>query len=64
MVLLSPSLGIDLDSHGLQFKSMIAAPAKTRLVLSPIYDGDVAIKGVVFDMDGTLTVPQNWMFGK
>ncbi|KAK9471943.1 HAD-like domain-containing protein [Dipodascopsis tothii] len=26
--------------------------------------GQVEIKGVVFDMDGTLCLPQTWMFGK
>jgi hypothetical protein len=30
----------------------------TRAILMPIKDGDIQIKGVVFDMDGTLCLPQ------
>ncbi|CAN6630060.1 hypothetical protein TRVA0_012S02058 [Trichomonascus vanleenenianus] len=33
-----------------------------RLILNPKKPGDIQIKGVVFDMDGTLCLPQTWMF--
>lgn len=34
------------------------------MILSPVKEGDVAIKGIVFDMDGTLCLPQTWMFAE
>lgn len=34
-----------------------------RLILNPTEKGDIPIKGVIFDMDGTLCLPQTWMFG-
>lgn len=34
------------------------------MVLKPLKAGDVAIKGMVFDMDGTLCLPQTWMFAE
>ena len=33
-----------------------------RLILDPVNDNDYQIKGIVFDMDGTLCVAQTWMF--
>ncbi|ODV96929.1 hypothetical protein PACTADRAFT_48717 [Pachysolen tannophilus NRRL Y-2460] len=33
-----------------------------RMVLNPENSNEVAIKGVIFDMDGTLCLPQPWMF--
>lgn len=33
-----------------------------RLILNPTEKGDIPIKGVIFDMDGTLCLPQTWMF--
>ncbi|KAK9451262.1 HAD-like domain-containing protein [Limtongia smithiae] len=35
-----------------------------RLILTPTLPTDVAVRGVVFDMDGTLCLPQTWMFGE
>lgn len=29
-----------------------------RLILNPKNAGDIAIKGIIFDMDGTLCLPQ------
>lgn len=34
------------------------------MILKPLKAGDVAIKGMVFDMDGTLCLPQTWMFAE
>ncbi|ODQ68422.1 HAD-like protein [Nadsonia fulvescens var. elongata DSM 6958] len=36
----------------------------TRMTLKAIQSGHTQIKGVVFDMDGTLCKPQTWMFGQ
>ncbi|ODV62405.1 putative haloacid dehalogenase-like hydrolase [Ascoidea rubescens DSM 1968] len=33
-----------------------------RLILNPVKENDYQIKGIVFDMDGTLCVAQTWMF--
>lgn len=35
-----------------------------RMTLNPLKAGDVIVKGIIFDMDGTLCQPQTWMFGK
>ncbi|KAK9463134.1 HAD-like domain-containing protein [Lipomyces oligophaga] len=35
-----------------------------RLILKPTLPTDIAIKGIVFDMDGTLCLPQTWMFAE
>ncbi|KAK9481181.1 HAD-like domain-containing protein [Lipomyces japonicus] len=35
-----------------------------RLILKPSLPTDVQVKGLIFDMDGTLCLPQTWMFGK
>ncbi|KAK9456490.1 HAD-like domain-containing protein [Dipodascopsis uninucleata] len=33
-----------------------------RLILNPTLSSDIPVKGIVFDMDGTLCLPQTWMF--
>lgn len=33
-----------------------------RIILNPIYSNDVPIHALIFDMDGTLCLPQTWMF--
>ncbi|KAK9237902.1 HAD-like domain-containing protein [Lipomyces kononenkoae] len=35
-----------------------------RLVLIPKSPDDVPVKGLIFDMDGTLCMPQTWMFAE
>ncbi|KAK9464629.1 HAD-like domain-containing protein [Lipomyces arxii] len=35
-----------------------------RLILSPKLATDNSVKGLVFDMDGTLCLPQTWMFAE
>lgn len=35
-----------------------------RMTLNPLKAGDVIVKGIIFDMDGTLCQPQTWMFGR
>lgn len=37
-------------------------PRPMRAILNPVANGDVPIKGVIFDMDGTLCLPQTYMF--
>lgn len=43
-------------------RTFIKHTTMTRAVLKPVADSDVAIKGVIFDMDGTLCLPQTYMF--
>ena len=40
---------------------MLLMPAR-RLVLKAVKPGETQISGIVFDMDGTLTKPQSYMF--
>ncbi|KAK7205367.1 HAD-like domain-containing protein [Myxozyma melibiosi] len=35
-----------------------------RLTLNPSDPDDIEVKGIVFDMDGTLCLPQTWMFAE
>ncbi|KAK9251295.1 HAD-like domain-containing protein [Lipomyces tetrasporus] len=55
------ALHINLTARHLSVLPILTMP---RLTLFPELLSDIEVKGLIFDMDGTLCLPQTWMFSE